>query len=369
MSSRLLSSLEQLANKANSEVERSVFRAQWAGAMARLGHLGAARKEVQALRIFNANYEPRLTAWIMLAEGQIDHYESLSVAALDKFKRAYGIGIAAKDDDTASFAAAWMSASEFQVTAYHAATKHSLEAISLAPATGYLARSRAHLVLANILCAIGWHQAAPAHYAKARTCAIEAHDISMQSAVLYNVAAFRISRISLDDAFDVVNDEELRLAELELNSIVNLDRGIGVDSLGAMIPILQGQLLMMKRQWGEADLYFARAIPEASTYGPLRWEPRFLAEQAYCQAMLGRVEIAASQIARAAEQLNGTMHLDDLAACHARIALVSATLGNSANAEMHMKYARQCAAKLADLQADQRRELAPLLAEIHPLPS
>jgi hypothetical protein len=364
MSSALLFHLEKLASETDNEIDRALLRAQWASAMARLGHVRAARDEVAALRHFNASYEPRLTAWILLAEGQIDHYDSLSVTALDKFKRAYGIAVASSDLDIRSFAAAWMSASEFQTGAYRSATQHSLEALELAPESGYLARSRAHLVLANILCAVGRHAEAPKHYSMARHCAIEAHDISMQSAVLYNVAAFRIARISLNDAMGEVVSEELNLAELELKSIINLDRGLGIDSLSAMVPILQGQLLLMKRQWSEANQQYANAIPEASTYGPLRWEPRFLAEQSQCQAMMGQVREASELAARAVEQLSDAMHFDDLAACHARLALAYAVLDQPARAADHLARANECVVKLAARQADQRRELEPLLAHI-----
>jgi tetratricopeptide (TPR) repeat protein len=364
VSSALLSRLENLAKAATDEIQRALFRAQWAGALARLGHIGAAREEIKALRSLNESYEPRLTAWILLAEGQVDHFESLSVTALDKFKRAYGIGVAVVDPDIKGFAAAWMSASEFQTGRYDLAAKHSLEAIAVAPDSGYLARSRAHLVLANILCAIGRHREAPTHYARARHYAIEAHDISMQSAVLYNVAAFRIARISLDDAMGEGTGGEVAIAELELNSVLNLDRGIGVDSLSAMVPILQGQLMLIKRKWSDANQHYARAIPEASTYGPLRWEPRFLAEQAQCQAMMGHSDEAATLVSRAVEQLSDTMHFDDLAASHARLSLALSSLGEMTKSEDHMTIARECVVKLAELQAVQRKELAPLLVPI-----
>lgn len=361
MSSALVSRLEKMANEANSSVDRALLRAQWAGAMARLGHVGAAREEVAALRSFNANYEPQLTAWILLAEGQIDHFETLSVTALDKFKRAYGIGVAAADSDIKSFAAAWMSASEFQTGTYHLAAKHSFEALQIAPESGFLARSRAHLVIANILCAVGRHIEAPTHYSKARHYAVEAHDISMQSAVLYNVAAFRIARISLDDAMGETPNEEVVIAEMELNSIINLDRGIGVDSLSAMIPILQGQLMLIKREWSEADQHYARAIPEASTYGPLRWEPRFLAERSHCLAMMGRAGEAESLARKAIGQVSEVMHFDDIAACHARVALAYGYLGQSDRAHGHSKAAEQFVAKLLELQTQQRRDVEPFL--------
>src|SRR5688572_3085234 len=104
MTKTLLSQLEALAENATNDIERAVFRAQWAAAIARLGHVDAARTEVGRLRAINIAYSPQLTAWIWMAEGLADHFESLSVKALDRFKRAYGIASAFKDVELACLA-------------------------------------------------------------------------------------------------------------------------------------------------------------------------------------------------------------------------------------------------------------------------
>jgi hypothetical protein len=163
-----------------------------------------------------------------------------------------------------------------------------------------------------------------------------------------------------------VANEEVATAEMELNSIINLDRGIGVDSLSAMIPILQGQLMLIRRKWSEADQHYARAIPEASTYGPLRWEPRFLAERSQCLAMMGRADEAESLASKAIGQLSDVMHFDDIAACHARVALAYRSLGHSDRARDHSRAAEQYVAKLLELQAQQRRDVEPFLARLQP---
>lgn len=362
MSASLLARLQALADEATDESDRSVYRAQWAGAMARLGHIDKARAQIQDLRLINTAYTPRLTGWILIAEGLADHFESLSVRALDRFKRAHGMAVAFGDADLWSFASAWMGASEFLTGDYESAAKHASEAIQKAPETAWLALSRAHLVLANVLYAIGQHKKAAFQYAKARHFAIEAHDISMQSAVLYNVAAFHIARISLEDAFSPpVSADDLELAELELNSVANLDCGIGIDSLSAMVPILRAQLLLAKRHWKEADLLYCAALPDAVTYGPSRWEPRFLAEQAHCHAMLGKRASAMDLASRAIRQLTAQIEIDDVAACHARVASCLSVLGDHVGAETHSKIGRECLAQFATRQATQRERIGPLI--------
>lgn len=362
MTQSLLSRLESLSRTATSEDERLSVRAQWAGAMARLGQIDAARAEIAHLRQANKSYSPRPTTWILLAEGLADHFESLSIDALDKFKRAYAIGQAIGDIELWTFAAAWMSAGEFLVGAYAQAVAHAVEAINRAPASGSVTLSRAHLVLANVLYTVGSIEEAGAQYAEARRHAVEAHDISMQSAVLYNVAAFRIARISLEDSLgDPVAIDDVRAAELELNSIANLDIGLGVNSLNAMVPITRAQLLLVQQQWEAANLFYSQAIPEAATYGQLRWEPRFLAEQSHAKAMLGEGDRALQLVREALQALSARVDHDDAAACHGRASLALAAIGMHDEAASHARLAREHEAKFSAWRQEQNAGVAPLL--------
>jgi tetratricopeptide (TPR) repeat protein len=290
-----------------------------------------------------------------------DHYESLSIAALDKFKRAHGIAVAFADQDLSSFASAWIGSSEWLRGDYESAVKHAIGAIEKAPPTGFVALSRAHSILANILYAIGEYREAAREYALARRFAVEAHDLSMQSAVLYNVAAFHIARLSLEDAFGSPVTDDVALAELELNSVENLDTGIGVGSLGEMVPLLRAQLLLVKKQWEDASEHYLRALPTSAAYGSSRWESRFLAEQSHCLAMLGEHANAAELAERAIAQLHVHIEVDDLAACHARLSLALATLDRHDHAETHMTSAKLCLDQFRERQATRRKTLAPLI--------
>ena len=359
-----------LASTATNETERSVYRAQWAGAMARLGHIAQARAEIADLRAINATYSPGPTTWILIAEGLADHYESLSVRALDRFRRAYGLAKSFGEDDIlralprrgSARASSWLANMEAPRTM-------PLRRSRIAPAKGSLALSRAHLVLANMLYTLGAHADSTPHYARARQFAIDARDISMQSAVLYNVAAFRIARLSLEDALGSSVHDEIAIAELELNSVANLDVGIGVDSLRAMIPLLRAQIMLVKKEWAEANLYYLRAIPEAATYGQTRWESRFLAEQAQCLAMLGKPKDAEELISKAVANLSERIDLDDLAACHARLALCFSSLGDSASSGLHRDFAKTHAAKYAAWQLRWRVQVEPVISLVlHPSP-
>ena len=362
MASELLSRLESLASSAPTEAAALTYRAQWAGAAARLGKLNEARSVIAELRSRNSAYSPELTAWIFLAEGMTHHFESLSSSAMDRFKRAYGLAVAFGNAEIRSMAAAWMGASEFLVAEYESAARHALEAMQHASEHMPLAQARAHLVLATCFDGAAAVELASAHYARARQFAIEARDISMQSIVLYNVAAFHVSRLSVDDAFGDPVAEELGVAQLEVSSIGNLDSGLGLGSLKAMVPLLRAQLYVIGKQWSEAEALYDQFTTEAATHGLARHAPRYLAERAQCQAMLGRRDDALCLVDEAVDQLVGRIDPDDGAACHARLSLCLSSLGDS-RSEQHLEAGVRCRAELRDFQHRLRRQTIKVINE------
>jgi hypothetical protein len=309
----------------------------------------------------NSGYAPELTAWILLAEGMAHHFESLSTAALDRFKRAYGLAVAIGNSEIRSMAAAWIGAGEFLVADYDAAARRALEAIQHASDRVPLAKARAHLVLATCLDGAAAQELASAHYTKARQFAVEARDISMQSVVLYNVAAFRVSRLSVDDAFGDPVEAELGIAQLEVSSIGNLDGGLGLGSLKAMVPLLRAQLHLIGRRWAEANALYDEFTAEAATHGLARHAPRYLAERAQCQAMLGQHAEARHLVQEAIGRLVGRVDADDRAACHARLSLCLSTLGDKLEALRHFETGSAHRAELREFQDRLRQQTEDIL--------
>lgn len=363
MSSELLFRLKSLIASAPTEAAALALRAQWACAAARLGKLDDARSEIASLRSKNSAYSPELTAWIFLAEGMTHHFESLSSAALDRFKRAHGLAVSFDNPEIRCMAAAWIGAGQFLVAEYASAAKHAREAIEHAEGRFPLAKARAHLVLATCFDGAAAVDVAVSHYTKARQFAIEARDISMQSAVLYNIAAFHVSRLSVDDAFGDPVGEGLVTAQLEVRSIDNLDSGLGLGSLRAMVPLLQAQLHLISREWSKAEALYEAFTAEASTHGLARHAPRYLAERAHCQSMLGRREDALRLIDAAVSHLVGRVDSDDRAACHARLSLSLAVLGDQTGSQAHLKEAQRHRSELLAFQEGLRRQTSEILAE------
>lgn len=363
MSTELLSRLESQIASAPTEPAALSLRAQWACAAARLGRIDDARSEIARLRSKNTAYAPELTAWIFLAEGMTHHFESLSSAALDRFRRAHGLALSFDLPEIRCMAAAWIGASQFLIADYELAARNAHEAIERAGERFPLAKARAHLVLATCFDGAAALQLAASQYAKARQFAIEARDISMQSAVLYNVAAFHVSRLSVDDAFGDPVSQELVTAQLEVRSIDNLDSGLGLGSLKAMVPLLRAQLHLIAREWSDANALYDAFTAEAATHGLARHAPRYLAERAQCQAMLGRREDALRLIDAAASQLVGRVDSDDRAACHARLSLGLLELGDEARSQVHLEEALKHRADLLAFQDHLQRQTIAVLSE------
>lgn len=363
MNDDLLANLAASAQSASDDIERWTYLAQRACALARLGRIETAREEISTLRSHNASYAPRLSAWIFLAEGLCDHFESLSTDAADRFKRAHGLAAAIGDAEIRSLAAAWIGASEFLMGHHEAAALRAAEAIQHAPSNGALALSRAHLVLANCLYGFGVESLASRHYAKARRFAVEARDISMQSAILYNVAAFHLWRLSFEDAFcKAPSTEDVNLASLEVSSIGNLDQGLQIGSLQAMVPLLRAQLSLIRREWAEADAIYSDFI----NGGVVRLAPRYLAEQAHCNAMLNRRERVLSLVSGAQELLDNRTELDDRATCHARLSTSLATLGFTDESNLHADSARKHRSAFAAYQERLRPRLVMIAESANP---
>jgi hypothetical protein len=180
------------------------------------------------------------------------------------------------------------------------------------------------------------------------------------SAILYNLAAYHISRLSFQDAFGESIIEQINTAELELNSVTNLDRGLRVESLPAMIPLLRAQLLLTKKEWAHADELYTSSIAKAAQQGQMRLAARFLAEQAHCRAMLGRRHSSSELAASAVAQLTNRTDIDDRAACHARLSLCYRSLGMGPESDAQAELARKCRAEFVEYQQRLRDKLVSI---------
>ena len=162
----------------------------------------------------------------------------------------------------------------------------------VAPADAHAARARAALVIGNAWRIAGDDARAQPWYQRARCDSADEGDVSLVSILLHNLAAFRAGRISLDDAFDRADAAEAQRVLLEAESTGNYDAGVGNDKLMAEMPLMRAQLMTVLGRYDAAIALIDAQLPRARAEGQGRREARFLADAAYAEVKLGRLDEA-----------------------------------------------------------------------------
>lgn len=358
--SRLVARLDEEIALAEDPFARECLKARRAAALARQGLFSEARYALAGLRSQSARLrQPLLAAWVALVEGQIEHCETLSASARDRFAQARALAVEAGDAAMQGECAAWLAVADFNANDPAAMGVHAAEALQLAPADGHVARARACLVVADALRYAGQDDESQPWYARVRHHATAEGDVSLVSMLLHNVAAFRAGRIVLDDALGRADVAEAQRVLMEAESTGNYDAGVGHAQLLTMVPLLRAQMLVVVGRFEEAIPLIDAQLPRAREEGQTRRVALFLADAAYCEVRLGRHEEARRRLRQLQPLLAKVPEPDDQAAMHARLAVVERALGREDAAAAHDAEATGAMARYA---AEQRRWLDALVA-------
>ncbi len=329
MLSRGLEQLSRLIESCANQGERHLLIARKAGALARLSRLDEARHLVAELRAFNTGFEPRLSAWIMFTEGLVEHFSSLSANASGRFRRSHAVSVAAGDNELTALSAAWIASAELAQGNPAASAAHLEEAFALAGPGDSETLSRACLVVADALNWSGSAELAKVWYRLARGHAVACGDIAMQSVILFNSASFHVSHLVLRECEtpNSVCSTDVLAAGMELESISNLDRGLGVRSLTSMIPMLRAELASLQRHWDIALGILDLNLPLASEQGQARLIPKLISERAWCKVNLGDIAGARADAEAALGHAEAGSEFDDLVVLYTRTADVFEMIG------------------------------------------
>jgi tetratricopeptide (TPR) repeat protein len=358
--SRLLETLDAQIAQAEGVFERECLKSRRAAVLARHGQFSEARFALAGLRSQSQRLRsPVLSAWVAFVDGLIDHSESLAPTARDKFRRAHELASASGDAALQAECAAWLSNSDLNANDVDATVTHAAEAMRLAPEGSHAARARASLVIAGAWRIAGEDDRAQPWYQRARQSAASEGDVSLVSILLHNMAAFQAGRISLDDAFGRADLVDAQRVLLEAESTGNYDAGVGNEQLLAEVPLLRAQLMLVLGRHAAALELFDGQLSRALTQGHVHREARFLADAAFAEVKLGRLDEATRRL-RAIQAATPSMtEPDDIAATHARLADVNRALGRTEAAQAHR---READAALARHEAEQKRWSAALRA-------
>jgi tetratricopeptide (TPR) repeat protein len=348
----LIDRLDALIAQAEGVIEREHLKARRAAILARHGQFADARFALAGLRSQSQRLRnPALAAWIALVDGLIDHCESLSPGARDKFRRAYELASSAGDAVVLAESAAWLACTDLNACDMAPAASHAAEALRVAPADCHTARARASLVVGDGWAFAGDDTRSQRWYPQVRQHAAAEGDVSLVSMMLYNRSAFRACRIGLDDAFGRADLAEAQRVLLEAESTGNYDAGVGNAQLTAQVPLLRAQLLVVMGRWDEAVTLIDAQLAQARSEGLGHREARFLVDAALAEVKLGRTEEAVKRVRFVLSALPRTTDDDDLAATHARLAAVLRGLGRDDQAEIHQLEADAALARHATMIA------------------
>jgi hypothetical protein len=364
--SRLLSRIEAALARARHPIEGACLRAERAGLLARLGQLERAKADITALHAqFDAHPHPAVSAWLALTEGWLLHYTNLSAGARDKMKRAQALSSAAGLLPLHALSSAWLAQMDYQADDIGEMLRNVALALQNAAADGHGARSRACMVMA-----LGYHYCermdlAQPWYARSREHATQDGDEPTLSALNYNISSHRAHQALQAAVFGGDALRDARLATVGYESSLNLDEWIGAQTLDALVPVQRASLASVQGQHAQAIALYDRHMDDARQQGLARMAPVWLADLAWCRWHAGDPAGARCTAEDAASGIDdSSMHLDDRATAHGRLAQVWRLLGEEASADRH--------AALASEHRERHRQLLSTMleqmenAQLHP---
>lgn len=362
---RSIISLEKQIDACKDEALQYVLFAKKAGCLARHSRLAEAKSILKELRVANKNHDPRLSAWILFAEGQIYHFDLLdNVRAKEKFNRAFLAAQSAHERELVGTASAWLAHCEFVSGDIKSALDHVLVSFRASEPNSSDARGRSSMVLADALNWAGKTNLAKKWYKEARMHAVRDGDIAMQNVMLFNSAAHGVWRLTMLDCRQKILAEDWKFLTMEVDSAKSLNMALGIYSLSSMIPIMEAELLVIKHRWSEASEIFSSKIDKFIEEGQSRLLSKLLAQSAWCRANMGEYAEAKMDLSGSMLHIRECSDLDDLAVTYYRTASAHRLVGDLETSTRHEALAREYFGQFENRQAEVLDLLTSVLTAI-----
>ncbi len=359
--SRLLARLDLEIRKALHPVDQACLRAERACQLARLGQADLARDEISALHAaFDRRSNPAVSAWLCLAEGCLTYFTSLSGTARDRIHRAHALSCAAQLPRLQALSAAWLAHMDYVFLDAEGMRQHVSEALRLVAPGDLSTISRACMVVG-----VAYHYAerldlATPWYARARESASAEGDEATLSALVCNIAWHHANHAVQAALFGGDAIGHARRAMLGADATDNIDRWIGITALDTVVPMLRAVALsVLDDARGSLALYDAH-LDKARRQGLGRMSANFLADMAWCRWRTDDRDGALHDAQKSAAAVDPSMHADDRAIAHARLAQIFRAAGQADAALHHEACARDDWRQHQRLQAEIIAEFAQL---------
>lgn len=278
-------------------VNRAELSAQIAAYLARVGKFEEARQLVNTIRQhFGQGQSGRVTVWLMLAEGLIQHYEGLNPIALERIRGAQVLGLAMGYSTIVALASAWKAHIEFErsdfkemFTSLHLATKN-------VGADEHDAQARLAMVLSNAFLIAGNREQGHLWFKHGHRHAVENGDQASIDALLYNRAAFLLARLRTLNCKETVSLSDIASVRMEVASATNLQALLRVTALQDHVRLLDARLQLLETKF-ESAIAALQAVRGAGPFAPHNFDQKFIElEICYGQMMLGETDAAVAHL-------------------------------------------------------------------------
>lgn len=362
MQSRLLQNLDAAIQAAPDKGAWARATCRKATLLARHGELHDAARLIGAVRTeFGNALTTEAAIWVMLGEGVMSFYSGASDQGIGRFQRAHALAAAMGQTTALPTCAAWLAVCHLNARRFTEMASMVKESLLLAPDTDHQAHARASLVLADAYHFGGRFDLARPWYEATRLHATAEGDESMISALLHNVAAFRVGNLRLADVLGIRYAEEARRASMEATSAAAYDRYVGTSSLAQYIPHVNAQLLVIEARYQEA--LDCLSLIDLSGLGRRSHAVHYV-DVATCALHLGQTALLGEAIARAQNAIEDSLDKDDIVYVSCRLATIHETLGQDAAAAEAMARAK---AEIVTFRAMQSALIDSLLNLTAPL--
>lgn len=343
--SKLLASLDAAIARTTDAATRGELEARKAGYLARLGQFDEAQTLVGQLRAqFGGGQSPRVSIWIMLAEGLLHTFREMSDEGADRIMRANVLAGASRDRQLIAFTSAWRAHTQSERSEFRGMVRSLDDAFANSDSEDHEVLGRLYMTLANARMSIGDRDLANELYMYSRHHALECGDQATIDAILYNKPAFSLAWIRACHCLGESNDDLLRQLRRELVSAKTYQQMVGVSALNNFVHLWEARLLGLTGEF-EAAVQALREVRSMQPFARYNFHESLVdLEIGLCLVRLGKPDAAAAQVAAAIGADLGELHADEkLVAAWVRLKILEAmpAMGDLRAAEAAFEAARQ----------------------------
>jgi len=324
--SKLLSGLEAEIAKTTDEVRRGELTAKKAGYLARLGSFEDAQSLLQQLRSqFGEGQSPRVSIWLMLAEGLLHTFREMSDEGADRIMRANVLASATRDRALIAATSAWRAFTQSERSEFRGMVRSLDNAFANSNSDDHEVLARLYMILANARMSVGERAAAHDLYMYSRHHALECGDQATIDALIYNKAAFSLAWLRARKALGDDESDLLRQLRLELNSAKTYQQMVGVSAFSNFVYLWEARLSLLADEFAPA-VHALDRVRSMQPFAKYNFHESLVAlETGYCLMRMNRLSEAEERVRPALASDLSALHDDDrLFAAWLRFKLIEA---------------------------------------------